>query len=50
MELKEPKDTRAYSRPLLGATVAPNLVPRVFSKIFSLEMVKNNICLEGANK
>ena len=38
---------RAYSKPLLGATMAPNLVPWVFQKIFSLEMVKNDICLEA---
>ena len=29
---------RAYSRPLLGATIAPNLVPWVLKKIFSLEI------------
>ena len=41
---------RAYSGPLLGTTIAPNLVPWVLKKIFSLEMVKNDICLEAANK
>ena len=41
---------RAYSRPLLGATIAPNLVPWVLEKIFSLEMVKNDICLGDESK
>ena len=41
---------RAYSRPLLGATIAPNLVPWVLKKIFSFEMVKNDIHLDGASK
>ena len=41
-------DSRAYSRPLLGATIATNLVVWVLRKIFSLEMVKNDICLGGA--
>ena len=36
---------RTYSKPLLGGTIAPNLVPGVLKKIFSLEMVKNRICL-----
>ena len=43
-------DSRAYSRPLLGATIATNLVLWVLRKIFSLEMVKNDICLGGASK
>ena len=41
---------RASSRPLLSATIAPNLVPWVLEKIFSLEMTKNYICLGGASK
>ena len=41
---------KAYSRPLLGATVTPNLVPWVLKKIFSVEMVKNDIRLGGASK
>ena len=41
---------RAYSKLLLGATIAPNLVSWVLRKIFSLEMVKNDICLGGASK
>ena len=40
----------AYSRPLLGATIAPNLVPQSLKKKLSLEMVKNGICFRGANK
>ena len=36
---------RAYSRPLLGAIIAPNLVSWVLKKIFSLEMGKNDIYL-----
>ena len=41
---------RAYSRTLLGATFAPNLVPWVLEKIFSLEKVKNNFCFGNASK
>ena len=41
---------RAYSRPLLGVTITPNLVLRVLKKIFLLEMVKGDICLKGASK
>ena len=41
---------RANSRPLLGATLAPSLPPWVLEKIFSLEMVKNDLCLGGARK
>ena len=42
--------SRAYSGPLLGATIAANLMPWFFKRIFSLEMVKNDICLGGAIK
>ena len=38
------------SRPLLGATLAPNLVIWVLKKLFSLVIVKNNICLGGTSK
>ena len=41
---------RANSKPLLGATFAPSLPPCVLEKIFSLEMVKNDLCLGGASK
>ena len=41
---------RAYSRPLLGVTITPNLVPYTLKQIFSLEAVKNVNCLEGASK
>ena len=41
---------RAYSGPLLGATIAPNIVPWVLKKIFSLKMVENDICLRGTSK
>ena len=41
---------RAYSRPLLGAIIAPNIAPWVFKKVFSFEMIKNNICLGGKSK
>ena len=44
------KASRAFSWPLLDATIAPNLVPWVLEKIFSFEMVKNDICLGGASK
>ena len=46
----KPRIFRVYSRPLLGATRAPNLLPWVFKKVFSLEMIKNGICLGGASK
>ena len=39
-----------YSRHLLGATIAPNLLPLVLKKLFLLEMVKNGICLGDASK
>ena len=35
---------RAYSRTMLGATIASNLVLLVLKKRFSLETVKNDIC------
>ena len=41
---------RAYSRPLLGVIITPNLMPRFLKKLFSLEMVKNDICLGGTSK
>ena len=41
---------RAYSRPLLSATIVPDLVPWILRKIFSLKMVKNDICLGGVSK
>ena len=44
------KFIRAYSGHLLGATIAPNLVPLVLRKIFLLEIVKNDICLGGTSE
>ena len=41
---------RVFFRPLLGATIALNLVPWVLKKELSLEMDKNNIYLEWASK
>ena len=41
---------RVYSRSLLGANIAPSLVSRVLKKIYSLEMVENDICLESESK
>ena len=41
---------RVYSKPLLDAIITLNLVPLFLKKIFSLEMVKNDICLGGASK
>ena len=41
---------RTYSRPLLGATIALNLVHWVSEKIVSLEMVKNDMSLGDASK
>ena len=40
----------AYSRLLLGETIAPNLVPSDLKKTFSFEMVKNDIYLGGTSK
>ena len=40
---------RIYSKPLLGATITPNLVPWVSRKIFSLEIL-SDICLGRASK
>ena len=37
--------SRAYSRPLLVTIIAPTPVPLFLKKIFSLEIVKNDICL-----
>ena len=45
-----PKHLRVFSRPLLGGTIAPNLVPWFLRKIFPLEMVENGICLGDASK
>ena len=39
-----------HSRPLLGATIALNLVSWDLKKIFSSEMDKNDIYLGGASK
>ena len=39
-----------HSRPLLGATIALNLVSWVLKKIFSSEMDKKDICLGSASK
>ena len=41
---------RAYSSPLLGVIIAPNLVLWILEKMFSLETIKNDICLGGARK
>ena len=41
---------RVCSRPLFGTTMALNLVPWVLEKMFSLEMVKNDISLAGPGK
>ena len=38
---------KACSRPFLGAIIAPSLMPSFSKKIFSLEMDKNDIWLEG---
>ena len=47
---KNVSNQRAYSRPLLSVTIAPDLVPSVLRKIFWLEMVKNVIRVGGASK
>ena len=33
-----------------GATIAPDLVPWVLKKIFSIKKIKNDICSGGASK
>ena len=35
---------------MLGAIIAHNVVPCFLKRIFSLEMVKNDICLGGSSK
>ena len=35
---------------LFGAIITPNLVPRVLEKLFSLEIVENDICLASTSK
>ena len=41
---------RAYSRHLLSATIAPDLVPLVLKKIFLIEMVESGIFLGDTSK
>ena len=41
---------RTYFITLLGVSIASSLVPSVFEKIFSLEIVENDICLGGTSK
>ena len=48
--IKKYKLVRAHFKPLLGATIAPNLVPWIFKKIFSLEMAKNDIYFGGVSQ
>ena len=40
----------AFYRPLLGVTIAPNLVPWVLKRTFLLGMGKNDIYLGDASK
>ena len=42
--------SRAYSRRLLGATIARNLLPWVLKKIILLEIVKNGVCFGSVSK
>ena len=35
---------------MLGAIIAPNLLPWVLEKIFPFEMIKNDVCLGGVRK
>ena len=46
----ESNPSRTYSRPLLGAISASNLVHWFWKKIILLETVKNDICLGGGSK
>ena len=48
--VKDNCDSRVYSLPFFGMTIARNLVPYFFKKIYFLEMVKNDICLGGVSK
>ena len=41
---------RGYSKTLLGAIIAPNLMPWVLEKLFLLEIGENNIYLRGPSK
>ena len=40
----------AYSKTLLGVTIAHNVAPWVLAKVFSLEVAKNDICSGAASK
>ena len=41
---------RTYSRPLLGVTLATNLLPWVLKKIFLFEMMKNGVYLGSVTR
>ena len=41
---------RTHFITLLGVSTASSLVPSVFEKIISLEIVENDICLGGTSK
>ena len=41
---------RTHFITLLGVSIASSLVPSVFEKIISLEIVENDICLGGTSK
>ena len=49
MLVKKTRVSGAYSRPLLGVTITPNLVPWVLRKIFSLKMIEYDISLGSAS-
>ena len=50
MKMQKTGYIRTHFRTLLGVSIASSLVPSVFEKIFSLEIVENDICLGGTSK
>ena len=50
MKMQKTGYIRTHFITLLGVNIASSLVPSVFEKIFSLEIVENDICLGGTSK
>ena len=50
MKMQKTGYIRTHFITLLGVSNASSLVPSVFEKIISLEVVENDICLRGTSK
>lgn len=50
MKMQKTGYIRTHFITLLGVSIASSLVPSVFEKIISLEIVENDICLGGTSK